>query len=264
MIHTILTIAGSDSSGGAGIQADIKAIAANGGYAVTVITSVTAQNTTAVFRSDDLPPEAVQAQLSAVFDDFEIAAAKTGMLPSARIVECVADGLRQYDCPNLVVDPVMVAKSGYRLSDDDSVEMARRLLFPLARVVTPNAEEAARLTGRRVATLDNARDAARALMDAGCRAVVVKGGHLEDDHSTDILYDGSEFFFYPAERLPTKRTHGTGCTFSAALATFLGQGQTLSDAVAATKAYVVEAIRHGLPLGRGHGPTNAFWRWFPT
>lgn len=261
---TILTIAGSDSGGGAGIQADIKAIAANGGYAVTAITSVTAQNTLGVFRADDLPPDAVKAQLDAIFADFSVVAAKTGMLPSAEVVVCVAEVFRRVSCPPLVVDPVIIAKSGYRLSRDDAVEAMKRLLFPLATVVTPNAEEAAILTGRRVITLDDARDVALALVDAGCRAVVVKGGHLSLETATDLLYDGAMFHLFPGERISTRHTHGTGCTFSAALATLLGRGFSLSDAVAEAKAYVLEAIRHGLPLGRGNGPTNHFWKWFSS
>lgn len=263
MMRTVLTVAGSDSGAGAGIQADIKTIAANGGYGVTVITSVTAQNTTGVFRSDDLPSDSIRAQMDALFDDFDIAAAKTGMLPSPSVVECVAGGLRRYGCPNLVVDPVMVAKSGFALSGAGAAETAKRVLFPLAVVVTPNAEEAAFLTGRRVASLDDARDAARALVDSGCRAVVVKGGHLDGETATDTLFDGFDFVLYSTDRIPTRNTHGTGCAFSAALATLLGQGQSLRDAVGAAKTYVSEAIRHGLPLGRGHGPANHFWKWLP-
>lgn len=264
MIPPILTIAGSDSGGGAGIQADVKAIAANGGYAVTALTSVTAQNTLGVFRADDLSPDAVRAQLDAIFADFPVAAAKTGMLPSSEVVACVVEVFHRVLCPPLVVDPVIAAKSGYRLSRDDAVEAMKRLLFPLATVVTPNVEEAALLTGRRIVTIDDARDVALALVDAGCRAVVVKGGHLPLETATDLLYDGTTFHLFSGERLSTRSTHGTGCTFSAALATFLGRGFALSDAVAEAKAYVREAIRHGLPLGRGNGPTNHFWRWFPS
>ena len=260
----ILTIAGSDSGGGAGIQADIKAISANGGYAMSVVTAVTAQNTRAVLAAFDLPTEIVRAQLEAVFDDFEIAAVKTGMLSSAAIVETVADALRRFDAKNLVVDPVMISKSGYPLLRGDAIEAVRARLLPLADVVTPNVHEAQLLSGRTIRTLADAREAAKAILDDGPRAVVLKGGHLDAEaEAVDLLYDGETYETFSSPRFETRNTHGTGCTYSAALATFLGRGLPLPKAVAEAKAYIAGAIRHAPDIGHGHGPTHHFWRFDP-
>ena len=257
----ILTIAGSDSGGGAGIQADIKAISANGGYAMSVVTAVTAQNTRAVTALHVLPASLIEAQLGAVFGDFDVAAVKTGMLASSEIVACVADFLGARDAPNVVVDPVMISKSGHSLLAEDAVASLRDRLLPLARVVTPNAHEAALLAGIDLRCVPDAREAARRIMDFGCAAVIVKGGHLDDEpRAVDVLYDGSRFEEFAADRVETTRTHGTGCTYSAALATFLGQGADLVTAVSQAKEYITGAIANAPDIGHGHGPTHHFWR----
>jgi hydroxymethylpyrimidine/phosphomethylpyrimidine kinase len=257
----ILTVAGSDSGGGAGIQADIKAISANGAYAMSVITAVTAQNTRAVTAAHALPIELIRAQFDAIFDDFDVAAVKTGMLASREITECVAGLLLGRDAPNVVVDPVMISKSGHHLLPPDAVDVLRTRLLPCARVVTPNAHEAALLSGIEPRTAADAREAARRIMDSGCGAVLVKGGHLDDEpRAVDVLYDGVDFEEFASDRIETTRTHGTGCTYSAALATFLGQGCDLVSAVAAAKEYITGAIVHAPQIGHGHSPTHHFWR----
>jgi hydroxymethylpyrimidine/phosphomethylpyrimidine kinase len=259
LIPQILTIAGSDSGGGAGIQADIKAIQANAGFAMTVITSVTAQNTRAVLEAFDLPLDIIVKQIEAVFDDFEIAAVKTGMLSSREIVETVARELASRKVERLVVDPVMVSKSGFRLLKDDAVASVKKLLLPLALVVTPNRMEAELLAGITVQDDATAREAGLRILETGCRAVLVKGGHIEGKDATDILVTARGTRLFPAERIDTKNTHGTGCTYSAALATHLGMGKSLEDAIAVAKTYVTEAIRHGLAIGKGYGPTDHFF-----
>lgn len=255
----VLTIAGSDSGGGAGIQADLKAIHANGGFALSVLTAVTAQNTYEVRQSLELPVELVEAQLDAVFADFEIAAVKTGMLSSARIVEAVARKLRHYQAPGLVVDPVMVAKSGFRLLSPAAITVLREELLPLARLVTPNAPEAALLADCPVGSLEEAQEAASRILKHGCQAVLVKGGHLPGEESIDVLYDGREFTFFPAARLQTRHTHGTGCTYAAAIAAHLGRGKELVEAVRAAKDYLTQAIRHAPGIGHGCGPVHHFY-----
>ena len=257
----ILTVAGSDSGGGAGIQADIKAISANGGYAMSVVTAITAQNTRAVTAVQTLAPSLIEAQLDAVFDDFDVAAVKTGMLASSEIVACVADALGARHAANVVVDPVMISKSGHALLAEEAVASLRDRLLPHARVVTPNAHEAALLTGLDLRSVADAREAARRIMDFGCGAVIVKGGHLDDEaQAVDVLYDGSRFEEFASDRVETTRTHGTGCTYSAALATFLGQGDDLVTAVSRAKEYITGAIANAPDIGHGHGPTLHFWR----
>jgi len=252
-----LTIAGSDSGGGAGIQADIKAFHANGVFGMSVITSITAQNTRAVIQAFDLPVEIIEAQLDAVFDDFDIAAVKTGMLSSQEIVEAVAAKLRSRGAPNLVVDPVMISKSGYPLLKPEAIESVKRYLLPLATVVTPNAHEAARLASMQIQDLEDAKEAARKIMDFGPRSVIVKGGHVLG--ATDVLFDGTQFTLFEGELIDTRNTHGTGCTYSAALAAHLAQGKELNEAVGCAKQYISNAIRHALPIGHGCGPTNHFY-----
>lgn len=259
MIAQILSIAGSDSGGGAGIQADIKSIQANGGFAMTVITSITAQNTKAVTAAQDLPLDLIEAQFRAVFDDFEVAAVKTGMLATAQVVQLVARLLREREIERLVVDPVMVSKSGYRLLQEDAIETLRHDLLPLALLVTPNRHEAEILAGMEIKGEKDAREAGLRILETGCGAVLVKGGHFEGDQSVDYLVTRSGARAYPGERIDTKNTHGTGCTYSAALATWLGRGVTLEEAVDRSKRYVTEAIRHALAIGHGHGPTDHFF-----
>ena len=256
----ILTIAGSDSGGGAGIQADIKAISANGGYAMSVITSVTAQNTVAVTDTFDLPISLIEAQLDAVFTDFEVASVKTGMLSSSGIVEAVAGKLKEYSPPAIVVDPVMISTSQYPLLKAEAIDSLKTTLIPLATVITPNVHEAELLTQQDIPNIDDAKNAAKAIAELGCRAVLVKGGHLIGADATDVLYCNGEWTCFQSERVETENTHGTGCTYSAAIATQLGHGKALIDAVRTAKTYITGAIQHALDIGHGHGPTNPFFQ----
>jgi hydroxymethylpyrimidine/phosphomethylpyrimidine kinase len=257
---TALTIAGSDSGGGAGIQADLKTFAAHGVYGTSAITALTAQNTMGVTGVHVVPPEFVVAQIDAIADDIPIAAVKTGMLATAPIVRAVADVIARRRLRWLVVDPVMVAKSGDRLLDEKAVHEVISALIPLASVVTPNRMEAEVLTGRAVVSGDDAREAAKALVDLGARAAIVKGGHFQDADVVDLLYDGRDFHEFRHPRQPTRHTHGTGCTFAAALTANLALGHPLPNAVAGTVDFVAGAIAHGLAIGRGHGPLDHFWR----
>lgn len=255
----VLTIAGSDSGGGAGIQADLKAMSANGVFGLSVITSITAQNTKGVTAVHDLPISIIESQLEAVFDDFDVAAVKTGMLSSAAIVEAVSRRLAKQQPALLVVDPVMIAKSGQALLQPDAVERLKGSLLPLALLVTPNIAEAERLSSLSVRSIPEAREAAKAIHKLGCRYVLIKGGHLLSEKATDLLYDGRFFTVYKGEFIDTPHTHGTGCTYASAIAAQLARGKAVPDAVQTAKTYMTEAIRHGLAIGHGKGPTNHFW-----
>lgn len=256
-----LTIAGSDSGGGAGIQADLKAMEAHGVFGTSVIAAVTAQNTQTVAMAYNLPTRIVRAQLDAVADDFDVAATKTGMLSTAEIIEAVAEKIQAHGLTPLVVDPVMVSKSGYRLLQADAVGAMRDVLLPLATLVTPNTHEAAILAGHEpFHTLDGAKAAAEAIHALGPGAVLVKGGHLRDDAtSADVLFDGQAMRTFSAPRIETPHTHGTGCTYASSIAAGLAHGRGLEDAIDRAKRYVTAAIRHALPLGHGRGPTNHFF-----
>ncbi len=259
-MNVALSIAGSDSGGGAGIQADIKAMQANGVFATTVIAAVTAQNTVAVTQAFELPLEIIEAQIDAVFDDIRIDAVKTGMLSSSAIIELVARKLQERGVERLVIDPVMVSKSQYRLLKPDAVEALRTLLLPLATVVTPNAHEASDLVGGEVTTVAQARDAAVAIHEMGARNVLVKGGHLDNEKSAiDVLYDGNSFHTFEAPFLDSRFTHGTGCTYASAITAGLARGFSLRESIARGKRYVTEAVRHGFAIGEGHGPTHHFY-----
>jgi hydroxymethylpyrimidine/phosphomethylpyrimidine kinase len=258
-LKQVLTIAGSDSGGGAGIQADIKALSANGVFAMSVITAITAQNTEEVTDVFEVPPSVIAAQIDAVFDDFEVSAVKTGMLFSAPIVEIVANMLRPQQVANLVVDPVMIAKSGHCLLKPDAIEAVKKLLLPLALLVTPNVHEAQQLSGIKIVSLTDARRAAKIIHGFGSKHVLIKGGHLLAERATDVLYDGRFFNVFKGEFIDTSHTHGTGCTFASAIAAHLARGSSVVDAVQAAKAYITEAIRHGLAIGHGSGPTNHFY-----
>ena len=251
-----LTIAGSDSGGGAGIQADLRTFAAHGVHGTSAITAVTAQNSLAVLDWVSLEPRMVVAQIEAVASDMKVAAAKTGMLATAAIVSAVTDAIERLRLPLVVVDPVMVAKSGDRLLDREAETVYRDRLLPLATVVTPNLPEAEVLLGRSVRTRAEMRDAARALHTFGPRAVVVKGGHLEEGDAVDMFFDGSGLEELVAPRVATRNTHGTGCTYSAAIAARLALGDSLLDAVRGAKAYLTEAIRRSYSVGHGHGPVD--------
>ena len=255
----ILTIAGSDSGGGAGIQADLKSIHANGGFGLSVITAVTAQNTREVTRAFDLPTDLIDAQIDAIFSDFDVAALKTGMLSSAEIVGTVAKKLCQYSPKNIVIDPVTLSKSKYPLLKPDAIERLKTELLPLATVVMPNVDEAEMLAKCEIQTIDEAKEAAKIIQGHGCRSVLVKGGHLSGEKATDVLYADRTFTLFEAERIETKNTHGTGCTYSAAIATHLGLGKDLVAAVQSAKDYITNAIRYSLNIGEGHGPTNHFY-----
>jgi hydroxymethylpyrimidine/phosphomethylpyrimidine kinase len=249
-----LTIAGSDSGGGAGIQADLKTFAAHGVYGVSAITAVTAQNTRGVSAVEAVSPGIVAAQIAAVVEDFQVAAVKTGMLANSAIIGAVARVLRVSRVGPLVVDPVMVAKSGDRLLDTGALDTLTRELLPLAAIVTPNLPEAEVLTGMTVRTLDDQREAARRIAALGVRAAVVKGGHAGSADIVDLLFDGTSFTEFRTERVPGTSTHGTGCTFSAAIAAQLALGRGIQEAIPLAQAYVGKAIRNAPGLGGGHGP----------
>ncbi len=255
----VLSIAGSDSGAGAGVQADLKAMSANGVYGLSVITSITAQNTKGVTAVHDLPVSIIEQQLDAVLDDFDVAAVKTGMLSSVKILEAVSRKLRHAQISDLVVDPVMVAKSGDALLQPDAVEALKTALIPQALVVTPNVHEAERLSGLEIRTLAVARQAAKIIHKMGCRHVLIKGGHLLIERGTDLLYDGRFFNVYKGEFLETPHTHGTGCTYASAIAAHVARGKPVPDAVETAKTYITEAIRHGLAIGHGRGPINHFY-----
>ncbi len=256
IVPVALTIAGSDSGGGAGIQADLKTFAAFGVHGTSAITAVTAQNTVTVSEIHEVPIRVIRAQIDAVVKDIGVQAAKTGMLASAEIIEAVAAAIREHGLTNLVVDPVMVAKGGARLLHSDAIASLYRYLLPLAAVVTPNIPEAEVLLGRSLPTLDDRRQAARDLVALGPAAAVVKGGHSDDNEAVDIYWDGSDLVELAARRIPTKNTHGSGCVFSAAITAGLARGQAPLEAVRAAKAFIERAIQHSLELGQGHGPVN--------
>jgi hydroxymethylpyrimidine/phosphomethylpyrimidine kinase len=256
MIPRVLTIAGSDSGGGAGIQADLRTFAVFRVYGTSAITALTAQNTRGVSDIFTLPPEFVRAQIDAVATDIGIDAAKTGMLATRPIVNAVAAAVRAHAIAPLVVDPVMLAQSGAQLLADDARDALLAELVPLATVVTPNAPEAAALLGMRVASLADMRVAARRLIDLGAGAALVKGGHVDGSEAIDVLDDGRNCHTLRAPRLATRHTHGTGCMTAAALAAGLARGLSLLEAAHETKQFVSAAIAAGLPLGGGAGPAN--------
>lgn len=257
-----LTIAGSDAGGGAGIQADLKTFAARGVYGMSALTAITAQNTVGVQGVFELPPEFVALQIDSLMSDIGADAVKTGMIANAAIIAVVAQKVRQYQMPHLVVDPVMMAKGGDPLLRPEAIRALIEQLIPLAEVVTPNAPEAEALTGRRIETLDEMKEAASMIRQRGARNVVVKGGHIAafPGESVDVLFDGEEFTLLRAERIETENTHGTGCTFASAIAAELAKGASVKEAAQTAKAYVTEAIRGGAAwkLGRRHGPLNHF------
>jgi len=253
----VLTIAGSDSGGGAGIQADLKTFVAFGVYGMSVITAVTAQDTQRVHRSLELPLDLIETQLDAVVTDIGVDAAKTGMLSGRAVVELVAQRVRELGVPNLVVDPVMVAKSGDALLAEEARASLRDHLLPLATVVTPNLHEAQALTGEEIHSLEDMRRVARRIHEMGPQWVVLKGGHLSgEQEAIDVAFNGKDYFELKAPRFQTPNTHGTGCAFSAAIAAGLAKGHSPPEAIRRAKAYITEAIRTSLPFGQGHGPIN--------
>jgi hydroxymethylpyrimidine/phosphomethylpyrimidine kinase len=265
MLPRALTIAGSDSGGGAGIQADLKTFTVFGVYGTTAITALTAQNTTGVGAVHAVPPEFVRAQLEAVLGDIGTDAAKTGMLASAAVVREVARALREHGVEKLVVDPVMVAQSGAALIEADAVASLRADLIPLAALLTPNVPEAERLAEMSITSLADMRAAARRLIERGARAVLLKGGHLEGEESIDVFDDGRVVQELRAPRIESRHTHGTGCQLSAAITAGLAMGHPLPDAILEAKRFISVAIAAGLALGNGDGPANPLaWRRIET
>lgn len=259
-MYRALTIAGSDSGGGAGIQADLKTFAALGVYGMSVLTSITAQNTVGVQGIYDLPPEFVGLQIDSVLTDIGADAVKTGMLSNTKIIALVAEKLRRYQVENLVIDPVMIAKSGDPLLREEAHVTLVHDLFPLAKVVTPNLHEARVLSRLPISNLEEMKEAAKAIHRLGPQNVVVKGGHLERE-SVDLLYDGRQFLELPGPRVETKNDHGTGCTFASAIAAGLAKGQDVPTAVKAAKEYITQALQGAIDwqLGQGHGPVHHFF-----
>ena len=256
----VLTIAGSDSGGGAGIQADLKVIFAHGCHGASAITALTAQNTVGVTGIHAVPADFVVSQIDTVLSDLHVDAAKTGMLADAAIVSAVAGAVRAHNIHDLVVDPVAVSKHGDALLADDALDAYRAELLPLARVLTPNLHEAGVLLGRTITTLEEAEDAARDLHALGPHAVLVKGGHLKDqDDAIDVLFDGTRIVRLTGPRFDTEDTHGTGCALSAAIAARLALGNDIDAAVTGAKEFVAGAIEHGLRIGKGYGPVNPGW-----
>ncbi|CAA7601080.1 phosphomethylpyrimidine kinase/hydroxymethylpyrimidine kinase [Acididesulfobacillus acetoxydans] len=254
----VLTIAGSDGSGGAGIQADLKTFAAHGVFGLSVITAVTAQNTLGVQAVQDIDREMVSKQIEAVFDDIEVDAVKIGMVSQTATIETIAGALKKYTPEHIVLDPVMAAKNGCHLLKKEAETLLIKELFPLAEIVTPNIPEAEAITGLGIDNLQQMEEAAAAIFRLGARNVLLKGGHLEGN-PTDILYNGREFLYFTQARIETKNTHGTGCTLSSAIAANLALGREVEEAITLAKDYITVAIEHSLPLGRGAGPTHHFY-----
>ncbi|NOK64428.1 MAG: bifunctional hydroxymethylpyrimidine kinase/phosphomethylpyrimidine kinase [Chloroflexi bacterium AL-W] len=261
-MHKALTIAGSDSGGGAGIQADLKTFMAHGVYGASAITAITVQNTLGVRDFEMLAPRLVVGQIEAVLDDIGADAIKTGMLGSTEVVEAVVETLSGYKISNLVVDPVMVAQSGDPLLAKDAVDAIRERLLPLALLITPNLPEAGVLLNRPVEQKQDMFDAARDLHDLGPRFVLLKGGHLPDA-IVDVLYDGVSFHTLRSPRIPTRHTHGTGCTYASAITALLARSVPMEQAVSQAHNYVLEAIRHAEAIGKGVGPVHHLWRGLP-
>jgi hydroxymethylpyrimidine/phosphomethylpyrimidine kinase len=259
-MKTALTIAGSDSGGGAGIQADLKTFAAHGVFGTTAITAVTAQNTLGVVCWQALPADLVTAQIEAIAGDLGADAVKIGMLANAAIVEAVVAAIRALELPHVVVDPVMVAKGGDRLLDDEAVGALRSELLSIAHVVTPNVPEAEVLSGIVIRSVEDMRRAGERILAMGPRVVLVKGGHLDTESSTDVACTKAGSFDVARPRIETRHTHGTGCTLSSAIAANLARGLPDREAIEAAREYLDGAIRHAPGLGKGHGPLNHFWR----
>ena len=262
----VLTIAGSDSGGGAGIQADLKTFAAIGCYGMSVITALTAQNTQGVTAIHALPPSFAIEQMTAVFTDIGADAVKIGMLYSAELIEAISETLNKYRARNIVLDPVMVAQSGDKLLQDDAIQAIKDHLMPVADVVTPNLPEAEVLLGQKIEGFEDMQRAARSLAQFGSRSVLIKGGHLEESTSTDLLYltEEDRFVILEAERVDSRNNHGTGCTLSSAIAAYISRGSQIEDAVRKAKTYIQNAIRAGAAykIGQGHGPVHHFFEFW--
>ncbi|MEM1485789.1 bifunctional hydroxymethylpyrimidine kinase/phosphomethylpyrimidine kinase [Oscillospiraceae bacterium PP1C4] len=254
----VLTIAGSDCSGGAGIQADLKTFSAHGVFGMSVIVSVVAENTSRVIDIQDVTPDMIKKQIDAVYEDIGSDAVKVGMLSQPCCMQAVAEKLAAYKPANVVIDPVMYAKNGCPLMDPNSIDMLIEKIIPLADLLTPNIPEAEKIAGMEIHSTEDMEKAAAAIHRMGCKNVLVKGGHAVGD-ALDVLYDGTQFYHFSTERIPTKNTHGTGCTYSSAIASNLALGMEMHEAVKQAKQYVTTAIKHALPIGKGCGPTHHFW-----
>jgi hydroxymethylpyrimidine/phosphomethylpyrimidine kinase len=274
VMRKALSIAGSDCSGGAGIQADLKTFSAHGVFGMSVVVSVVAENTSRVIAIQDVTPDMIENQIDAVFEDIEVDAVKIGMLSSPDCMKAVAGRLRRYKPKNVVVDPVMYAKNGCPLMAPDATDALAETIIPLADVLTPNIPEAEKIAGTSIGDGDTPwieamENLAERIYRLGCKNVLVKGGHASggrapegcasEDRAVDVLFDGSRFFHFDAPRIDTKNTHGTGCTYSSAIASNLALGMEMKEAIERAKAYVTTAIRHSLPIGKGHGPTHHFY-----
>ncbi|WP_423363617.1 bifunctional hydroxymethylpyrimidine kinase/phosphomethylpyrimidine kinase [Mycoplasma sp. P36-A1] len=257
----ILSIAGSDCSGGAGIQADIKTFSAHELFGMSVVCSVVAENTQTVLDYQDINIDIINKQIEAIFEDLRPEAVKIGMLSSKEIMNTVAIKLKEYQAKNIVVDPVMFAKNGSALMARDSIETLKAVILPIADLITPNIPEAEEIAQMKIENHKDMEKAAKIIINMKAKAVLIKGGHSKED-ATDILYDGKNFYYYKAERINTKNTHGTGCTYSSAIASNLAKGLSLNEAVAQAKKYVTTAIKHSLNIGSGHGPTNHFYNLY--
>lgn len=257
----VLTIAGSDSSGGAGIQADLKTFSAHGVFGMSVIAAVTAQNTKEVIDVQNISPDIIGKQIDAIFDDIEVDAVKIGMISEIECINVVSEKLRKYKPRNVVLDPVMVSKSGYSLMNPNSVETLIKELIPIVSVVTPNIPEAEIIANIKIETISDMEKAAKIIYNMGPKNVLIKGGHLTGD-ATDVLYDGKNFVYLKNERINTKNTHGTGCTLSSSIASNLALGMNIKEAVENAKKYITTAIEHSLSIGHGSGPTNHFYRLY--
>lgn len=260
-LKTALTVAGSDCSGGAGIQADLKTFSANGVFGMSVITSVVAENTSRVISVQNISPEIITDQIDAVFEDIEVNAVKVGMLSDSVRIDTVAAALKKYEVKYAVIDPVMIAKGGHALMQENSLSALVNKIIPLAYVLTPNIPEAQTITGIEISTIDDMKKAAEKIYSMGAKNVLVKGGHLSGE-AIDLLFDGKDFEFYSRERINTKNTHGTGCTYSSAIAANLAKDIPIKSAVENAKDYVTNAIRYSLEIGKGHGPTNHFYKLY--
>ncbi len=259
----VLSIAGSDCSGGAGIQADLKTFAAHGVFGMSVIVSVVAENTSRVIGIQNITADMIEKQMDAIFEDIGADAVKIGMLPVPESMEAVAVKIRQYRPRIVVTDPVMYAKNGCPLMEENAIDTFIKTVLPVSDILTPNIPEAEKISGMKIASVKDMENAARKICSLGCRAVVVKGGHAEGS-ALDVLYDGKKFFYYDTERIATKNTHGTGCTFSSAVAAQMAKGKDIREAVSLAKDYVTAAIKHSLSIGKGNGPTHHFWQLYQS
>lgn len=260
-LKKVLTIAGSDCSGGAGIQADLKTFSAHGVFGMSVIVSVVAENTSRVIDIQDVRTDMIEKQIDAVFEDIDVDAVKIGMLSQPNCMEAVAGKLKQYAPANIVLDPVMYAKNGCPLMNPDAIDTLIEKVIPFADLLTPNIPEAEKIAGMQIHNVEDMKKAAAAIHRMGCKNVLVKGGHAAGS-ALDLLFDGERFYTFDAERIETKNTHGTGCTYSAAIASNLALGCSLQEAVRRAKEYITTAIRHSLSIGKGHGPTHHFYELY--